>query len=105
MKLQQLREQLARYTSLGKDGGTAERHIPFLQEIERHIDALVDGLAAKEPIETMQDRIALAVLPGIIDRCSRLENEYHPELMVDHAFEIARIFMAHRAESSCKPKN
>lgn len=96
MKLEAMREQLAKYTQLGKAGGTGEKWLPFLQEIERHIDALVDGLAAKEQIETMQDRIALAVLPGILDRCSKLPNEYHAELMVDHAFEIARVFMANR---------
>lgn len=95
MKLEAMRTELAKYTTLGKGSGS-NMALPFLQEVERHIDALVDGLAPKEQIETMQDRIALAVLPGILDRCSRLHNEYSPELMVDHAFEIARVFMAAR---------
>lgn len=96
MKLQAMREQLARYTSLGKEGGTGEKWLPFLQEIERHIDALVDGLAAKEQIETMQDRIALAVLPGMLARNAEFEYPAEDDAVIQGAYRLARMMMTIR---------
>ena len=97
MKLQAMREQLARYTSLGKEGGTGEKWLPFLQEIERHIDALVDGLAAKEQIETMQDRIVLAILPGMMERNAAAFDPIDYSDLIDSAYQLAAETMEYRA--------
>lgn len=96
MKLEAMRTELAKITTFGVNNGHPQIRLPFLQEIERHIDALVDGRAAKDQIETMLDRIALAVLPGMLARNAEFEYPAEDDAVIQGAYRLARMMMTIR---------